>query len=328
MLDELLKTLQQSDSQHPERTKKELLDDVQAYFALLTTPEPSTAPVVELLREGSRELIELLTKRYSLKEAEALPKGSVVLQLDSRLDVLVITPYIVGSDSNLIDFYKSKHLNHTPIVKADTNSAFIVLHIAKGGSMKDNVIEAKQKLDMLVAVLNLDFQSGSYIAEPIEEVKTELPKARKFGIGSAIYREVLPQAIQMPVGTVFKSETRNMYDDGKRSIDADVLVIGLDDQFIALNSQGYSLAVDLDEDQLLGLGQVVLVVDQLNEAELNKVMKGNAGLIRSKYPQLSQKYRQYKNQLVRRNPVKPKASSFKQWLYTVAPSFGTIKSHL
>ena len=327
MLEQFLQRLQQEQSSFSRvRTSKQILDGVEAIIKGQTEPTAAEKPLVEMIRDGSRQTIELLTKSYTVDQIEAMTKGTVALQLDSKLDRLVITPYVVSSDKKLTAFFKSKYVNHTPIVKATSQSILIVLHVGKPNmSLKENVMEAKHKLDALVSILSLGFAKGSYIAEPVTETQPPIIKDQQpLGVGSGIYEDVLEEAIQLPIGTVFMSEDRNDI------FDADVLIIAPDNKFLTLNSSGGGTLIDLDEGDLMALGILVFIVDQISEEQVEEYMK-NRKKARSYYSRvLMPKYDEIQSKLLRLrlNPRRKMSSPFSQWLYKMSPSFGSIKRRM
>jgi len=295
-----------------QRSKDELLKLI---TQTLQEPVAQIEKISTVIRsgDGSRKPIELITQNYTLEEIEQLPVGTVVLQLDSKMDKLIITPYIVSMDTNtndkdLINFYKSKHIDHMPIVEATTNSIFVVLYVAdKKKSLKENVLLAKQKLDTLVSTLSLTFAGGSYIAEIPTEVQPSIIKDDRLGIGSTLYEDILLEAIEMPIGTVFMSETN------ENILYADVVIKYSDTEFMTLNATGKTRLVKLDTDVLLSLGLFVIVVDMISQERVITLHK-NTKDAKLYYRDCSDKYSSLLNSQLRKNPKRPKKSAYVQFM--------------
>ncbi len=294
--------------------------EIKKFFGDMIAKPISNDKPIEEIYDSSRDPIELITQRYTYEEVSGLPHGSLVLQLDGRLDKLVITPYII-SDDNLVEMYKAKHLNQSPIIRADQNSTFVVLHIGKKITMKENVLEGKQKLDVLVALLGLEFRTGSYIAEPTPETAPDIVKDKRLRIGSSLHDDVLDQAIALPIGTVFVAEDRNPV------LQASVLIVAPDNKFLTLNSGGITRLVEKSEDTLLSFGLVVIYTDNISEEDVQK-LHGNRKYARKAFLNFQSDYSDLLDKKLRSNPRKGNSNPFNMWRYKVNPKFRMIKQYI
>lgn len=308
----------------PQLTMKELIE-LFGGEVIETPPEPPVN-IIETVRteRGKREIIELFTKRYTMDETTELPKNSVVLQLDGLLDKFLVTPYILSSEKELFPFYRSKYLNHSPMVQPFEHSSFIVLHIGDNKlTSKENALEAKQKLDVLVKLLGLGFEDGSYIAEPVPETKIEIPVTPQqisdgvLRVGGFVLDDNADQIMSLPEGSVFFSDTTDTWLGKDMGVIADgkLLLVGYD---------GSTAFEDLKPSTVEGMGRFVGYVDVLDSIEDVKNMRRAKTIHRA----MSDKYEDMIENQLRRNPKRKRYTPYAQWGYMINPKMKHLKRFL
>ena len=286
-----------------------------------TPPEPPVN-IIETVRKerGKRDIIEMFTKRYTMDETTELPKNSVVLQLDGLLDKFLVTPYILSSEQELFPFFKSKYMNHTPMVAPYEHSSFVVLHIGDSKlTSKENALEAKQKLDVLVKLLGLGFQDGSYVAEPLPETKIETPVAPRqrdnvLRVGGFVLDSNSDQILNLPEGSVFFSDTTDTWlgKDMAVLVDGKLLLVGYD---------GSTAFEDLKPTNVEAMGRFVGYVDVLDNVEDVKNMRRARTIHRN----MSDRFEEILENQLRRNPRRKRHTPYAQWGYMINPKMRQLK---
>ena len=278
-------------------------------------PPPSPIKEIVDIGTGLPDLIELVTKPYSFEDITKLPVGSVVIQLENRLNTLVVTPYIVNRHDDLSEFFKSKHLNFSPLVKLDKQTSFVILSIADSSkSMKENALIGKQKLDILAGLLGLSFADGSYYVPEVDSSGVESGLI----LGKPITEQNSKEVLNLPTGSVLFTETEG------NVFGSQMAIIGDNKELFFVNSNGLISKHPLSTTNIMKMGIVVMWIGKVTSDTFEQIKTGRRAARKTYRHMQDEFFDTYLPRLLRKNPPRTKQ---RQWNLLVNPLTPALKKH-